>query len=118
MGLVAREIEAAGISTVVLSNIPDLTAGAGAPRTAAIEHPIGLTLGRPGDAPRQLDVLAKTLTAFESLTEPGGVIHLPFEWDETAGRMRTEPPVPPPIASYLLRRPWLLPRLYTRSVPR
>ena len=48
MGLVQREIEAAGISTISLSMMPELTQSVGVPRIAAIEHPFGLTLGLPG----------------------------------------------------------------------
>jgi len=80
VGLVQREIEAAGLSTISLSMIPEVTASAGAPRIAAIEHPFGVTLGRPGDAAGQLAVLRAALHAMEGMAEPGGVVHLPFEW--------------------------------------
>ena len=74
VGLVQREIEAAGFSTVSLSMIPELTASAGAPRIAAIEHPFGMTLGRPGDVAGQLAVLRATLQAMAEMTEPGSVV--------------------------------------------
>lgn len=118
MGLVAREIEAAGTTTVVLSNIHELTASVGAPRVAAIEYPIGLTLGKPGDADGQLAVLKATVHAIETITKPGGVEHLPFEWPDPPGSVRTEPDEPPPIVKLLYRKPWLLPKLLKRDVPR
>lgn len=49
MGLVQREIEAGGFTTISLSMMPELTKSAGVPRIAAIEHPFGLTLGLPQD---------------------------------------------------------------------
>ncbi len=96
--------------------IPELTASAGAPRIAAIEHPFGVTLGRPGDAAGQLAVLRATLRVMEGMAEPGGVAHLPFEWTATEKRA-FGPPVAPPIARYLMRHPWALPRFLNRTPP-
>ena len=42
-------IEAAGISTITLSSIPDLTGAVSVPRLAAIEYPLGYLFGQPGD---------------------------------------------------------------------
>lgn len=116
MGLVQREIEAAGFSTISLSMMPELTASAGAPRIAAIEHPFGLTLGRPGDAAGQLAVLRAALRAMETIAEPGGVVHLPFEWTSKE-KLALGPPVAPPITQYLTRHPWALPRFLNRTPP-
>jgi len=116
VGLVQREIEAAGFSTVSLSMIPELTASAGAPRIAAIEHPFGMTLGRPGDAAGQVAVLRATLRAMEAMAEPVTVVHLPFEWT-SAEKLRFGPPELPPIARYLVRHPWALPRFLNRTPP-
>jgi len=117
VGLVAREIEAAGIPTVVLSNIPVLTGAVRVPRMAAIEYPIGLTLGAPEDRAGQLAVLRATLALFETIDAPGGAIDLPFDWPYARSEFETEPPVPPPIVSWLVRHPWQLPRLLAREVP-
>lgn len=116
MGLVQHEIEAAGFSTISLSVIPELTASAGAPRVAAIEHPFGMTLGRPGDAAGQLAVLRAALQAMEEIVEPRGVVHLPFEWTSTE-KLALGPPAQPPIAQYLVRHPWALPRFLSRTPP-
>jgi hypothetical protein len=114
VGLVQREIEAAGFSTISLSMIPELTASAGAPRIAAIEHPFGMPLGRPGDAAGQLAVLRATLRAMEEMAAPGAVVHLPFEWTSTE-KLALGPPVAPPIARYLMRHPWAVPRFLNRT---
>ncbi len=116
VGLVQREIEAAGFSTISLSMMPELRASAGAPRIAAFEHPFGMTRGRPGDAAGQLAVLRASLRAMEQIAEPGCVVHLPFEWTSTE-KLALGPPVPPPIAQYLVRHPWALPRFLNRTPP-
>jgi hypothetical protein len=116
VGLVQREIEAAGFSTISLSMIPELTASAGAPRIAAIEHPFGMTVGRPGNAAGQLAVLRAALRATEAMAPPSEVVHLPFEWTSPE-KLALGPPAAPPIARYLVRHPWDLPRFLNRTPP-
>ena len=117
MGLVARKIEAAGISTICLSNIPDLTAAVGVPRLVAIEYPFARTLGRPGDGPGQMEVLRSTLRAGRDIEGPGGIRHLPFTWPESRAKAQAHPPELPPIAVYLKRHPWHLPKFMAREIP-
>jgi hypothetical protein len=117
VGLVQREIEAAGFSTITLSCIPDLTSAVGVPRLAAIEHPLGYLLGQPGDAEGQMAALRATLQALAEMTTPGSVSHLPFEWPASVRRLSARPPKTPPISKYLLRHPWLVPNLLSRQVP-
>jgi hypothetical protein len=117
VGLAQREIEAAGFSTIILTPVPEVALAVSAPRIAAIEYPLGRTLGRPGDAAGQLSVLRATLDALEDIQTPGGIVHLPFEWVNLPGEKMSEPPAPPPIVGYILRHPWQLPRLLNRDVP-
>ncbi|MEJ2733011.1 MAG: hypothetical protein P8189_05475 [Anaerolineae bacterium] len=112
-----REIESAGLSTIILSSIPDLTAAVGVPRLAAIEYPLGYLLGQPGDSEGQTAVLRATLHALAEMTRPGNVSHLPFEWPASARRLSARPPRTPPISRYLMRHPWLIPNLFSRDVP-
>lgn len=65
--------------------------------------PLGLRLGKPGDREGQTAVLRALLGALEEIREPGGVVHLPFEWQGEPPRL--EPPEPPPIVQLLKRRP-------------
>lgn len=118
MGLAQREIERAGMTTVTLSNIPDLTAAVSVPRLVGIEYPFGQTVGRPGDKEGQRAVLRGTLEAVEEMKVPGSMKHLTFEWLGTAKEAQAHPPEPPPIVNYLKRHPWDLPRLLSRNVPR
>lgn len=99
----------------MLTPIPDIAVAASTPRIAAIEYPLGRTLGQPGDAAGQMDVLKATLRAIETIQIPGGIVHLPFEWPEE--KVQNEPPAPPPIVGHILRHPWQLPRLLKRDVP-
>ncbi len=97
--------------------MPDLTASVCAPRIAAIEYPLGRSLGQPGDAAGQTAVLRATLDALVTITTPGEIRNLPFEWPEPPKQVRNEPSEAPPIAKYLSRNPWFLPRLLSRNVP-
>lgn len=97
--------------------MPDLTASVSVPRIAAIEYPLGRTLGQPGDSAGQMAVLEATLQALETIQMPGTIIQLPFEWPEAPKDVRNHPPVDPPIGCYLVRNPWFLLRLLSRDVP-
>ena len=118
MGLAQREIEAAGISTVSLSMIPDFTAAPGVPRVAAIAYPMSRPLGSPGDADGQRAVLRAALGALEEVETPGTVTTLPFTWPEPAKQVRRQPLAdPPPIAKLLHAKPWLYFKLVSGEIP-
>jgi len=117
VGLAHRAIEAAGITGITLSNIPDLTAAVGVPRIAAIEYPFGRIMGQPGDSAGQRAVLQAVLAAVTEMKVPGRIKHLPFEWPETAKETQIHPTEPPPIVGHLIRHIWYLPRLLSRNVP-
>ena len=78
-----RLIEASGLPTVSLSNIPDLTAATGAPRVVAVEHPPGRLVGPPHDVERQRAVVRGLLQGLVDIEHPGGVVHLPLEYVES-----------------------------------
>ena len=117
MGLVQREIEAAGFTTIILSTIPDLTASVSVPRLVGIEYPNGRSLGRPGDVAGQTEVLRATLRGLETMDRPGSVLYLPYRWPESPKEVRKQSREAPPIADYLMRHPWHLPNLLSRNVP-
>ena len=117
VGLVQRKLEAAGLTTISLSYIPDLTASVGVPRLAAVEHPSGITVGMPGDCAGQMAVLRATLDALVKIETPGTVVHLPMAWTEPATKLSLHPPQQPPISQYIVRHLWDLPRLLRRDPP-
>jgi D-proline reductase (dithiol) PrdB len=101
----------------MLTPIPAIAQAVSVPRAAAIEFPLGRTLGRPGDITTQMAVLRAVLAALESIQTPGEIIHLPFEWVEDGKGVEGEPPEPPPIVRQILTHPWQLPRLLRRDPP-
>ena len=115
MGLVQREIEAAGISTIILANIPDFAISVSAPRVVGIEYPFGQQLGRPGDADGQRAVLRGVLESLSDMETPGEVRYLPFRWPEDWDY--GDPPEPTPIAAHLTANPFQIPKLVKRRVP-
>jgi len=117
VGLVAHTIEKAGIATVCLSNIPDLTQSVGVSRLVGIEYPLARTLGRPGDAEGQRAVLRGMLASAQEMEKPGEVNHLPFKWHETPAQARAGHTEPSPIEVYLKKHPWHIPRLLSRDIP-
>jgi hypothetical protein len=119
VGLAQRVLEAAGIATVGLSMIPDLTRAVGVPRLAGIGYPMSRPMGRPGDADGQRAVLRAMLGLLESATGPGAYVELPFEWPESPARARSASRgvPPPPIVGLLLKKPWLLANLYSGRIP-
>jgi hypothetical protein len=84
-----------------------------APRLAAIEYPLGRTLGQPGAAAGQMAVLRAVLQALREMDTPGSIRHLPSEWPEPPNQVRNHPPQAPPISAYLKRNPCFLPNWLT-----
>jgi hypothetical protein len=99
VGLAARVLEAAGISTVVLSPNQEFHRAVGIPRTAAIEYPYGRPVGEAGDREGQRAVLLKTLNVLETAKEPGEIRHLPFTWPEDPKTTDWHPPEMSPLIS-------------------
>jgi hypothetical protein len=78
--VLARTFEAAGFSTILVSQIPYLVETIGAPRTLAVEFPLGHTLGQPQNIPQQNRVLIQALDVLKSAKEPGTVVHSQEIW--------------------------------------
>ncbi len=115
MGLVARVIEAAGISTAVHSWIPEMPMSVGAPRVVGMAYPGSVPFGLPGDAEGQRAVLQASLEAAAEMTEAGSRVDLAFEWPQEA-------PVPKPqeqspIGRAIRKRPWLYFSLLKGDIP-
>ncbi len=104
MGLVAREIEAAGIPTVSLNMIWVYQNLIGMPRVAAIEHPFGRPYGDVGDAETQGAVLRAALDVATRAQEPGHVEHLPFRWHQDPKETKWHPKEPSPIIALIQKR--------------
>ncbi|MGC4119481.1 MAG: hypothetical protein QM765_33915 [Myxococcales bacterium] len=117
MGLASREIEAAGISTLCLSMMPELTAATGAPRVAGVEHPFSRPMGMAGDAGTQAAVLRSALQSLEAAPRFGTTVELPFTWPEPRGEAMGKLAQEPPIAALCKAKPWLFLKLLSGEIP-
>jgi hypothetical protein len=80
VGLIAREIEAKGISTLSLSSAFSITRSVNPPRALFLDFPLGHTAGKAGDADLQDAIIESALIAFETMRTPGSIMRLPFRW--------------------------------------
>lgn len=82
MGLIARQIEAAGIPTLCMGSAIDILKSVQPPRAAFLDFPLGHTTGKPHEPELQREILVQAFDAFTTLAEPGMVVNLPFRWSE------------------------------------
>ena len=80
VGLLARELEAVGISTILIGVSPEAIEKVVPPRTLLLHFPLGHLLGEPGNRVQQLTILQDALAALASAETPGAVIALPYRW--------------------------------------
>lgn len=83
MSLVARVLEAGGISTVTYTNARDIAASAGNPRQIFLNYPLGNPAGRPHDRENQRSVLGAGLKLLEEAERPGIIVDLPYTWSDS-----------------------------------
>ena len=88
--MLARLFEATGFSTILVTMMPFWSEKVGVPRTLAVEHPFGLTLGQPNDPERQQHVIREAFSLLESATEPGTIAHSDYEWPIAARQARKQ----------------------------
>lgn len=106
MPVLARELEAAGFSTVLVTMMPYWVEKIGVPRTLAVEFPFGQTLGQPGQMDQQMRVIREALTVLEESTFSNTIIHSPEVWpvDQKEAYKAWQPPEPSPIIAELAPR--------------
>lgn len=80
MPVLARTLEAAGLSTILVTMMPFWAEKIGVPRTLAVEFPFGHTLGQPHDAAQQTRVIRQALAVLETAEAPGTIVHSPETW--------------------------------------
>jgi len=102
VGQAARYLEERGFSSLVLTPLPEFHRQVGIPRSAAIEHPFGRSLGAVGDRKGQREVLLAALSALERAQRPGEIIHLPFTWPEEPKKVDWQPPEMSPLIKLYL----------------
>jgi hypothetical protein len=82
VGLIARQVEAAGIPTLCMTSALDITRAVNPPRAAFVDFPLGHTTGKPHEPALQRDIMLEALDGFIALTTPGSIRRLPFRWSE------------------------------------
>jgi D-proline reductase (dithiol) PrdB len=80
VGLLAREIEKRGVTTVGLALVKEVAVAARAPRFLYLHWPFGHALGEPGNVVQQRTVLHDMLSMAVSSPRPGLVVDLPYRW--------------------------------------
>lgn len=80
MGLLAREIEACGVSTVALALVRELAVMVKAPRMLYLHWPFGHALGEPGNSKQQYTILHDLFTLARMTPRPGLILDLPYQW--------------------------------------
>jgi D-proline reductase (dithiol) PrdB len=76
VGLIQREIEAAGIATISITLSKDITRQVKPPRAIYPGYPLGHPLGFPGQALHHLQMLRLLLKNIEEIDSPGTIVEL------------------------------------------
>jgi hypothetical protein len=78
VGLIQREIEKAGLSTIGISIVRSITEKIKPPRTVFVDWPFGHPLGEPFNKVQQRKILMDALNTLSSIKIPGEIIDLPY----------------------------------------
>lgn len=79
-GLIARAIEEAGISTVVVMMHREAAGKLKPPHAALVRFPFGRPFGLPGAPDQQRVVVEDALSLLMEAKEPGQILALPYRW--------------------------------------
>ncbi len=80
VSLIARHLEANGISTVIMGCARDIVEHCGVPRFLFSDFPLGNSAGRPGDQESQLTTVELALALLESADAPRTTFQSPLQW--------------------------------------
>ena len=80
MGLIARALEEAGISTVCVVMRKETAQNVKPPRTLFVRFPMGAPLGPAKDVQTHQEVLRQALEVLETAREPGTIVDSPLQW--------------------------------------
>jgi D-proline reductase (dithiol) PrdB len=88
ISLVARHLEANGISTVVMGCAKDIVEHAAVPRFLFSDFPLGNSAGKPQDPQSQAFTLELALRVLESAPSPQTTVQSPLRWSKDAAWKR------------------------------
>ena len=83
LSLVARHLEARGISTIIMACAKDIVEYCGVPRMLFSDFPLGNAAGRPHDAASQTATLEWALRVLESAPGSRTTVQSPLRWSES-----------------------------------
>ena len=104
--VLARAIEAAGFSTVLVTMMPYWAEKTGTPRTLGVEFPFGQTLGQAGDEAQQMRVIEAAMELLETSVSPDTITYLDEQWpiDQKTAYKAWQPSEASPIITHLAPR--------------
>jgi hypothetical protein len=80
--LAARQLEAAGIPTVIIGAAKDIIEHVGVPRLLFSDFPLGSACGRPHDRASQKETLRLALSLLVEATAPRTTVQSPLRWSD------------------------------------
>lgn len=80
-GIVARELEKNGISTIALVTVKEVAREIRIPRSVFINFPFGMVLGRAFARALQQSIVNDIVHALKILDKPAKVYELPYKWE-------------------------------------
>ncbi|MEM6495588.1 MAG: hypothetical protein AAF709_02550 [Pseudomonadota bacterium] len=83
MSLVARQIEAEGIATVIIGSAVDIFEHCGVPRYLFTDFPLGNPCGHPWQRDMQRDIVRRGLMMLETAAAPRTTAKAPHHWWDT-----------------------------------
>ena len=84
VSLAARELERAGIASVVMGCAKDIVERVGVPRLLFSDFPLGNSAGRPHDVASQDATIELALRLLESAPAPRSTLQSPLRWSDDA----------------------------------
>ena len=78
--IVQREIESAGVPTILIAALPPVARQAGTPRATAPIVPMGANAGEPNNVEMQKNIIIDSLGQLIEIETPGKIVPLPYEY--------------------------------------
>jgi hypothetical protein len=80
VSLVARHLEAVGVTTLVVGSARDIVEEAGVPRFLFVDFPLGNPCGRPDDPTMQREIVSLALDVASKAFAPRTTVQAPQRW--------------------------------------
>lgn len=80
MGLIQYAIEKAGIPTISITHLIDLTVKVRVPRALQLRFPLGRSFGRAFETDVQRQILLDCITSVSEINTAETIVRLPYKW--------------------------------------